>query len=422
MAEKSRQRQEKKKQEEANLSAPQSLSTSSGGGEDKLKEQFDKQMQHKSAEIQRLQTVVDQQSVKLKENRIYSHLEPYKNLEQKGSLSINDERYHPAIVRLGLQYSNGSIRGANARCVAFMTTLKQVVLDYKTPEDKVLTRDLDSALVPQIDFLKKMRPMSIGMGNALKSFKVALHSLDPRLPENEAKEKLAEFIDDWISERIQYTILSIVEKGVQRIKNGDVILTYARSEVVEKILLEAKAEGKDFSVVIVNSRPKNEGKELLHALSEAGIKCTFVMINAVSYMMKEVTTVMLGAQAMLSNGTVKGRVGTAMICMTARSFHKPVLVCCETYKFSDKSQLDSLTRNEISKPEELTIPDREDVKQRFIKSGLYANNQYANGASVLNLTYDVTPGEWIDVVVTEVGLLPCTSVPVVLREFFAQSS
>ena len=35
---------------------------------------------------------------------------------------------------------------------------------------------------------------------------------------------------------------------------------------------------------------------------------------------------------------------------------------------------------------------------------------------LLNLAYDVTPSYLISVVVSEVGLLPCTSVPVILRE------
>lgn len=35
--------------------------------------------------------------------------------------------------------------------------------------------------------------------------------------------------------------------------------------------------------------------------------------------------------------------------------------------------------------------------------------------TLLNLTYDVTPPDLISCVVTDMGMLPCTSVPVVLR-------
>jgi translation initiation factor eIF-2B subunit delta len=34
---------------------------------------------------------------------------------------------------------------------------------------------------------------------------------------------------------------------------------------------------------------------------------------------------------------------------------------------------------------------------------------------LLNLVYDVTPPEFVDMVVTDIGMIPCTSVPVVLR-------
>ena len=52
----------------------------------------------------------------------------------------------------------------------------------------------------------------------------------------------------------------IEEQAVSKIKNGDVLMTYARSSLVEGVLLAAKRQGKTFSVVIVDSRPMHEGK------------------------------------------------------------------------------------------------------------------------------------------------------------------
>lgn len=51
----------------------------------------------------------------------------------------------------------------------------------------------------------------------------------------------------------------IVENGLQKIQNGDVILTYAKSSVVEALLLEAKRSGYEFRVIVVDSRPMFEG-------------------------------------------------------------------------------------------------------------------------------------------------------------------
>lgn len=61
----------------------------------------------------------------------------------------------------------------------------------------------------------------------------------------------------------------------------------------------------------------------------------------------------IGAYAMLANGTLMSRVGTAMVGMMAKSFNVPFLVCCETYKFHERVQEDSMCFNELGDPEDL---------------------------------------------------------------------
>ena len=41
------------------------------------------------------------------------------------------------------------------------------------------------------------------------------------------------------------------------------------------------------------------------------------------------------------------RVGTSQISLIAKSSNVPVLVCCETYKFSERVQTDSFVFNEL---------------------------------------------------------------------------
>lgn len=43
------------------------------------------------------------------------------------------------------------------------------------------------------------------------------------------------------------------------------------------------------------------------------------------------------------------------------------------------------------------------------------NWQCVESLGLLNLVYDVTPPDFVDLVITELGMIPCTSVPVVLR-------
>ena len=43
---------------------------------------------------------------------------------------------------------------------------------------------------------------------------------------------------------------------------------------------------------------------------------------------------LLGAAAVMSNGTVVSRVGSAATAMAAHAWGRPVIICCETHKFA----------------------------------------------------------------------------------------
>lgn len=64
-------------------------------------------------------------------------------------------------------------------------------------------------------------------------------------------------------------------------------------------------------------------------------------------MITEVSTVFVGAHSLHSNGAVFSRAGTALVAMMAKQHSVPVVVCCETYKYSEGVQLDSFTKNEL---------------------------------------------------------------------------
>ncbi|KAL0057635.1 hypothetical protein AAF712_015714 [Marasmius tenuissimus] len=195
--------------------------------------------------------------------RIFTHFGlsglPTKQVKAAGG----DSLVHPAITRLALMFGEFKICGANARCIATLTAFKTVIQDYTTPPNTTLSRHLMSYLSPQITHLVMARPMSVTMGNAIRQLKLEISGSDFDLPEQDAKDALCRKIDDYIRDRIIYADEVIEDLAVEKIKNGDVIMTYARSSIVEKILLRAHRCGKQFSVIVIDSRPLLEGKELL---------------------------------------------------------------------------------------------------------------------------------------------------------------
>lgn len=61
----------------------------------------------------------------------------------------------------------------------------------------------------------------------------------------------------------------------------------------------------------------------------------------------QVSKVLLGAHALLANGYVMSRAGSSQVALLAHSFNVPVLVCCETHKFSERVQTDAFVYNEL---------------------------------------------------------------------------
>lgn len=307
---------------------------------------------------------------------------------------------HPAILRLGLLFSEFKICGANARCIATLTAFKSVIQDYTTPPNHTLSRHLMTHLSPQITHLVAARPMSVTMGNAIRQLKLEISGSDIDMVEQDAKNALFQKIDNYIRDRIIIADEVIQELAGNKIKDGDVILTFARSSVVEKIFRSAHEDGKKFSVVVIDSPPLLEGKALVHRLTSGPnpIPCIYALLPALPSLITEVTTVLLGAHALFSNGAVYSRAGTALVAMMARGQGVPVMVCCETHKFSEGVMVDGFGKNELTPVKVTKSTSRPEVVPP------------SQNLEILNPLYDLTPANFITVVVTEVGLIPPSSI------------
>uniref|UniRef100_A0A803SSQ8 Translation initiation factor eIF2B subunit delta n=1 Tax=Anolis carolinensis TaxID=28377 RepID=A0A803SSQ8_ANOCA len=283
----------------------------------------------------------------------------------------------------------------------------QVIKDYSTPPKEEISRDLVNRLKPYISFLNQCRPLSASMGNAIKFLKKEISALSGSQREEEQKALLLEALEKFEREKIVLAAQAICKSAFEKIHDGDVILVYGCSSLVSRTLSYARAEGRAFRVVVVDSRPRLEGRETLRRLVRQGVRCSYVLINAISYVLPEVSKVLLGAHALLANGSVMSRMGTSQIALLSKAHNVPVLVCCETYKFCDRVQTDSFVSNELDDPDDLIETPR--------GRGPLCGWKESPALHLLNLVYDVTPLELVDLVITDLGVIPCTSVPVVLR-------
>jgi translation initiation factor eIF-2B subunit delta len=268
------------------------------------------------------------------------------------------------------------------------------------------------------------------MGNAFTFLKTAVASLERDLSRDHMVEIVQETIQAYIQERIDYAQQAIAQQPALQLPTRNstgqrqVFLTYGHSEAISAIFtrMAEVSDPSQFRVIVVDSRPLLEGKKLLCTLRAANIDCSYILLNALSYIMRDVTKVYLGASALMSDGGILGRVGTACVALSAHMHHIPVLVCCESYKISNRVQLESITGNELGDPSQVAVigtnkyAGDEEEKDSVLKDWLEMDN-----LKLLNLLYDLTPSEFVSGIVTELGIIPPTSVAVLLREMNPQN-
>lgn len=378
-------------------------------------------------------------------------------------LVANKDLLHPAVVRLTSEFASYKIVGSIPRCLAMLEVFQIVIRDYKTPTETTLSRNLTNYLSHQIDFMKKARPLSVAMGNAIRWLKQEISLIDPGTSDKKAKDKLCEMIAQFAREKIQLADQLILENASQHIDNNSTILTYGCSKVLTKLFVHNAVDlGKTFEIIIADSRPLFEGRKMAKNLRDKGLNITYVLITGLGTIFNmNIDHVILGANSILSNGFLYSRVGTAMLAMCAKRRNIPVLVCCESLKFSQRVQLDSVTFNELADPNMLADISSDNpvkrngnngfflqkfVKERedFLKQKKNDTKQNANylpeepvqnnfkpdseksilldwqdlpNLNIFNMMYDLTSPEYIKKIITEFGALPPSSVPVILREY-----
>jgi translation initiation factor eIF-2B subunit delta len=315
---------------------------------------------------------------------------------------------HPAVERLAVNYAQGTISGARERVYALLTTLRTVVENFEVPKDSTYSLAMTHHLNQVVHVLDKARPMGIAMGNAVRSLKTHLARLTREesqgMCNNDCKKKTLIHIDYFIKEKLDKAMTSIARASLPLIEDGDVIVTHGASKIVRSILIEAKKSGINFTALVVDSRPSNEGPSILSELCAEGIDCIFTALNGLSYAMKHSTKVIIGAAACMSNGVVISRIGSSAVAHAAAEHGIPVFVAAETYKFHERAQLDAFTFNELG----------QDSSVRRVPAGtttVLSATQDLPNLSVVTLTYDAISPKCIKSIICEAGRIDPSEVP-----------
>ena len=139
-------------------------------------------------------------------------------------------------------------------------------------------------------------------------------------------------------------------------------------------------------VIVLEGRPRYEGRDVAIALSKAGINVTLITDAQAAIFLPQCHAVVVGADSVLANGDVLNKAGTALVAWAARGQRIPFYVLCETLKISPHTWTGNLAQLEEKEAAEVW-------------------EQPVQGVTVHNFYFDRTPARLVTACITEQGMM-----------------
>ncbi len=286
------------------------------------------------------------------------------------------------------------IRGAGRIARAAAEGLRRHATEIQAGDLASFQREMDAAAQTLI----ATRPTAVSLPNAVH---IVMSGLERAETLEDARQGVINRAEQFIQSSL-HAKENIAQFGARHIRDGDTLLTHCNSEAALGCIIEAHRSGKEIEVFATEVRPRNQGYITIRTLNDAGIKTHFIVDSAVRSFINDVDLVIVGADAVTVNGAVVNKIGTSQVAHTAHEARVNVLVAAETYKFAPRTifgdliQIEERAGNEVLADEiARTLPN----------------------VTVRNPAFDVTPAEYIDLIVTEAGAIPPQMAYIIIREY-----
>ncbi|NIQ07050.1 MAG: S-methyl-5-thioribose-1-phosphate isomerase [Candidatus Korarchaeota archaeon] len=277
------------------------------------------------------------------------------------------------------------IQGARNVAIAAIKAIETLAKETKAKNKKKFLKELSEA--KEILFIsRETEPL---MRNAVRWIISQV--------ERSGKEKIKELAEIVASasqrflRNLEDSKEKIAEIGARRIRNNSVILTHCHSSTVTYLLKRAKKEGKSFEVICTETRPVFQGRMTAKEMLELGVKTTLIVDSAARFFMNQADFVIVGADAITSEGNVINKIGTSMIALVAHEARTPFYVVSELLKFDPATMYGDYEKIEERSPNEIWKNPLENLIIR-------------------NPAFDVTRRDFIHGIICEEGIISPQSV------------
>lgn len=262
------------------------------------------------------------------------------------------------------------------------------------------SQDFNAGMQNAFELLAASRPTAVNLFWALARMRGLYESIQNNAHADIAQALLAEAQEIYAEDiRINRSMGSF---GATLLADGARVLTHCNAGALATaghgtalgVFRSAVEAGKKISVIADETRPFLQGARLTAwEMVQEKIPVTLITDNMAGFMMKqgEIDAVIVGTDRVALNGDVANKIGTYMVAVLAKRHNIPFYVACPL------STID-LT---IANGDLITIEERDPSEVTGFRDCQWA----AQGVSVRNPSFDVTPAELVTALITEKGIV-----------------
>ncbi len=251
-------------------------------------------------------------------------------------------------------------------------------------------------LEPALQRLNAARPTAVNLAWALARMRRAMQSAGANWRQVLEREAQAIAEEDLAANRRMGAL------GAALINEGSGVLTHCNTGSLATagfgtalgVIRAGVAQQRIAKVFAGETRPWQQGARLtVWELQQDGIDATLIADSAASHLMKTgaVQWVVVGADRICANGDTANKIGTYQLAIAARHHGVKFMVVAPSSTVDMDTASGDLIEIEERDPAEML--------------GIGGTRIVAEGIHAWNPVFDVTPGEFIDAIVTEKGVI-----------------
>lgn len=224
----------------------------------------------------------------------------------------------------------------------------------------------DKELEESAEKLKDARPTEPGLFNALeyvltsRDFEGALEHFE------KAQERIS-------------------KNGAEVVSDAEEVYTHCHSSTVVNVIERAYRKEK-FAINNTETRPVFQGRKTARELAKRGMQVDHFVDSAARIALVQSDYMLIGADALNSDGDVFNKIGSRMIAESAKHLGVPVYVCTDSWKYHDETE----------DGEKVQVEERESSE---------VWEEPPEGVNVRNPAFERVPADLIAGIITEFGVV-----------------